>query len=244
MDEFERRVSLLLHDGVDEPPTQITAAQVLRTRTSKRRRWRMTLAPAGAVIAVAAIATVGVMLAGVTRDTNSPATSTQSARSTIYVNLTVRHPVSWRLVRPQVSSAGPSGPVAYLTNQRTDTQCNTAFGTQGRRTVTCNPPVTALRPNGVYIAFTAFFDVLHPPTSYNRVLDGHHATVQSPTAQAADCLPGATHAIRLSVYLPEPNSIPRGSGQNLVMSACYAGPDAAPIRHDINALIDSVTFLR
>jgi hypothetical protein len=161
--------------------------------------------------------------------------------SLIYANVTVRHPTSWRLVPSAGMSAGPVATLAYLTNQRTVTQCSTSTGPTVVA-VQCGPPVIAMQPNGLYIAFTGNFLQPHAPTSYNRVVKDHLATVQSVDPSTVNCPTGTVGAMQMSIFLPMPGSIPEGSGQSLVMSACYTGPNTSSITHDISALFDSVTF--
>ncbi len=162
--------------------------------------------------------------------------------SPIYSGLSVQHPASWRFVPIEMVGAGPSGPVAYLTDQHTTPQCVTT-SSAAEITSTCGPPVKVLRPDGVFITFTGYFQVLHPPTSHNRVLDGHLATVQATTIDASNCPSGATGVTQMTVFIPNPaGATPVDSGQTVTMSACYAGPDSTAITQKINTLIDSVTF--
>jgi hypothetical protein len=169
--------------------------------------------------------------------------SDNTTTSSIYSTMAVRHPSSWRYVAPGMLANGPGGTVAFLTNQPTVSQCATAYGKHGDLEVSCHSPVlNPLRANGVFVEFTGHFLGARTPTSHNRVLDGHLATVRAVDPRAVYCLPGATHATQLDIWLPMPNATPPGRGQSVSMLACYAGPDAAPITQDINALIDSVTF--
>jgi hypothetical protein len=163
--------------------------------------------------------------------------------SAIYDHLTIRHPSRWRLVQPLALSAGPSGRVAYLTDQRNASYCRTSTEPNGIVGMGCYPPVSSLRPNGIVVSFGAEFVVAHAPTIHNRVLDGHLATVQSLTLAAAFCVPGATGAVQMRVFIPLPNAIPDGSGQTVTMTACYAGSHGDPIKHDVEAMIDSVAFV-
>jgi hypothetical protein len=178
--------------------------------------------------------------------TGPPSTQTTTSatypRSTIYSNLTVQHPSAWRLVPAVMMSAGPSSQVAYLTNQGTTAQCSTEGDTAGVYSISCQPPVVALLPNGVFVIFTGYFMLPHAPSSHNRVLDGHAATVQPVSPEAGGCPAGTTGAVQMSIFLPLLTAIPAGSGQTVTMAACYAGPDITPIIHDIDALIDSVQF--
>lgn len=106
--------------------------------------------------------------------------------------------------------------------------------------MSCQPPVVSLLPNGVFVIFTSDFMVPRAPSSHNRVLDGHAATVEPVSPEAGGCPAGTTGAVQMSVFLPFPTAIRAGSGQNVTMAACYVGPDSTPIIHDIDALIDSV----
>lgn len=163
-------------------------------------------------------------------------------RSTVFANLTVRHPAAWRLVPVERRGAGPSGVVGYLTDQTTGGQCSTSGIPTGNTTIACGPPVTSVGPDGVYLAFTGDVLVWGPPAAHNRVLDGHEATVRPVTPDAGGCPAGTADALQMEVFLPLPDSTPSGSGQTVTMTACYAGPDSGRIRQELDALIDSVQF--
>jgi hypothetical protein len=102
--------------------------------------------------------------------------------------------------------------------------------------------VRSLLPNGVFVAVIVHYLTPGAPTSHNRVLDGHLATVEPVSAAAGGCPGGATGAMQLSIFVPQPDSEPGGSGTTVTMEACYAGPDTASILRDIDALADSVHF--
>ena len=189
--------------------------------------------------AIVAMSSSGVLLSACTAADHMP---TRTTTSTIYSNLTVEHPATWRLITPESMSAGPSGPVAYLTNQPTVSQCSTTHGVAGAYSTTCGSPVESLTPNGVFIRFTGVFTGQRSPETHNRVLGGHLATVQPVSPLTDQCPAGATSDIQMNVFLPEPDATPAGSGQTVAMSACYAGPNTTSITSDVNALIESVSF--
>jgi len=170
------------------------------------------------------------------------AASTRTSASTIFQNMTVRHPTAWQLVSAERMSSGPSGAVGFLTNQPTHAQCITQGDPTAAYSIACGPPVSSLLPNGVFVGFTGYFTVPHGPSSHNRTLDGHQATVQTVSPREGNCPTGTTDAEQMSIFLPSPDSVPAGSGTTVVMTACYAGPDSTSIAHDIDTLIDSVNF--
>jgi hypothetical protein len=188
----------------------------------------------------------GHQAAGRPASSGSSSADSPNVRTVIYGSLSVRHPASWRLVAVEMRAAGPGGAVAFLTNQPAAAQCSTVSANtadpHGAYNVTCQSPVTALHPHGVIIDFSTDLGMRPVLTTHNRILDGHLATVQQMTPAAVYCPTGATNALQMSVFVPHPQAIPAGSGETVTMSACYAGPSAASITQQINALIDSVTF--
>ena len=77
MNEAERRLARLLRENVGQPPSVVTAAQIMAaTTTVRRRRWVRAGIPALAAAAVVAIV-VGVVLAAGSHNASHP-TSQQS----------------------------------------------------------------------------------------------------------------------------------------------------------------------
>lgn len=176
--------------------------------------------------------------------TLTSAFSSPTVRTMIYGGLTLSRPVTWRLVPPEGVSYGTGGPLGVLTDQPTVAQCATSTERPGFADVSCHSPVTAVGRGGVAIFFSGAWLVFHAPTTHNRVLDGHDATVV-PLGVAetrAECPTGTMGSTQMSVFLPNGGAIPAGSGQTVTMTACYAGPDSARTVRDIDAMIDSVRF--
>ena len=92
----------------------------------------------------------------------------------------------------------------------------------------------------MFVRFVGEYLVPSAPTTSNRLLDGHLATVSTASPDARLCPSGATDAVAVRVFVPGQHVEPPGSGHNVDVVACYAGPDAAGFPQDMDVVIDSM----
>ena len=166
---------------------------------------------------VAAFGVGAVVVAGSVIGQHSDSDSVTT--STIVDGMTVNYPSTWSLILPSAVGSGPGANIAYLS---------------------CGPPVSALRPDGVLVTFKGPTTELTLRT-HNRVLAGHEAEVDAVDPGASNCPSDATRALQARINLS--NSIgPEHAAAVIVMIACYSGPDSARIGALVNTVVNSVAF--